>query len=131
MFNPGVASKYCSKAPTVAPSVTNHIPLPSRATTEQSTTVAGGLGDRPRQLMVLYLHLVVLGGVVDGTLAVLVDDELGAVSQQPAHHLHMSAAGGEVQGCCAVPVTQVRVHALVLDLRQTYGVPALDLGIHE
>ena len=39
------------------------------------------------------------------------------MTQQPAHRLHVSAARSEVQRCGAIPVTQIWVHALLLNLK--------------
>ena len=42
------------------------------------------------------------------------------MTQQPAHSLHVPAARSEVQWCCAIPVAQIRVHALLLHLKQQH-----------
>jgi len=65
------------------------------------------------------LHLLVLGGVVDGALAVAVEQQARAVPQQPAHRLHVAPRRGEVQRSGAVAVPQVRVHVLILHLKST------------
>lgn len=45
-----------------------------------------------------HLHVIVVGGVVDGTLAVLVEGDAGPLLEQPADRLDVAAGGGEVEG---------------------------------
>lgn len=64
---------------------------------------------------------MVFGGVANGTLAVLVSNKLGAVAKKPPHHFHVASTGGEVKWGGTIPISQVGVHPLLLDLyRSTY-----------
>lgn len=62
------------------------------------------------------LDLLVLGGVVDRTLAVLVQREAGSVTEQPSHGCQVATGGGEMEWCGAVTVSQIWVDSLVFHL---------------
>lgn len=62
------------------------------------------------------LDLLVLGGVVDRTLAVLIEGQLGAVAEQPSDRGQVAPGRGKVQRRGPVAVAQVRVDALIFDL---------------
>jgi hypothetical protein len=59
---------------------------------------------------------LILCGVVDRTLAVLVQRETSAVLEQPTDRLQVAPGGGEVEWSRSVAVSQVRVDSLLLDL---------------
>ena len=71
------------------------------------------------RLLQTHLYPFVLGGVIDGRLAVLVQHYFGPVPEQPPDHLRVPAAGCEVKRGGAVPVPHVDVHVLLKNLAQT------------
>lgn len=61
---------------------------------------------------------MVLGRVVDGTLAVLVQRETRSVTEQPPDGGQMATRGGEVEWGGAVTVSQIWVDSLVFHLEK-------------
>jgi len=45
---------------------------------------------------IAHLHLMIFRRVVDWALPVFVDDQVGAVSQQPPHRVNVTSARGEM-----------------------------------
>lgn len=57
--------------------------------------------------------MIVIGSVVDWALSELIKNDGGAVTKEPANCVGVAARGCEVEGRCAVLVSQAQVHPLL------------------